>query len=57
MSWYGSAMKSRASGRVSAFIMSAASVTVRVIGPTVRPRKGGYIGTRPSDGFNANTPL
>ena len=37
-SWDGRLMKSRASGRAITLISSAASATLRVIGPVTRPR-------------------
>ena len=44
-------MKSRASGRASTFIISAASATRRVIGPATRPMYGGWSGPRPRRGL------
>jgi len=56
MVWYGRLIVSRTSGRLSVAISSAASPTVRVIGPATRPAYGGWMGMRPRLGFSAKTP-
>ncbi len=56
MAWYGRLIVSRQSGLLSSAISSAASITVRVIGPATRPAYGGLIGMRPRLGFRPNTP-
>ena len=51
---------SRAPGSARTFIISAASVTVRVIGPrcaTVPKGDSGHAGTRPKVGFRPNSPV
>ena len=53
-------MGSRSSGPAITFIMSAASFTVRVIGPTcerLHAALAGKIGTRPNEGFKPNVPV
>ena len=47
---------SRSSGWASTPIISAASATVRVIGPATRPAYGGSIGIRPRLGLSVKTP-
>ena len=56
---YGSEVQSRASGRFSTFISSAASATLIVCGPrcaTVPIGESGYAGTRPKLGFRPKLP-
>ena len=47
---------SRSSGWASTPIISAASATVRVIGPATRPAYGGSIGIRPRLGLRVKMP-
>jgi hypothetical protein len=47
----GRLMWSRGSGRASSRSSIAESATLRVIGPTTRPRNGGSTGTRPETGL------
>ena len=56
MVWAGRLIVSRGSGWLSTAIISAASSTVRVIGPATRPAYGGWIGIRPRLGFNVKMP-
>ena len=49
-------MWSRASGCDSTPIISAVSVTVRVMGPAQRPMKGGSMGMRPRLGLSVAMP-
>ena len=56
MSCTGKLVASRQSGRLSVAIISAASATVRVIGPATRPAKAGLIGIRPRLGFKVKMP-
>ena len=56
MSSAGRLIVSRSSGCASTLISSAASATLRVIGPAQRPAYGGSIGIRPRLGFRVKMP-